>query len=542
MHICQKISHRVVMSLFWKNPIGSVLALFLAYINIDASACFHKKFNVATYGNDSEAISRLVEDVNKNRGGCLVFPEKTVYLLSVADDPSGGHNLLPQVSSILFNFKNCEYLDVDLNGSTIILDNNHSTKYSVFLFDNCKSFRLHNGTIVGDAKNHDYSPVVNKGKTETTTHEWGHGVMIMGSRGIVSDLVVSYMIGDGIYVSSRRKKESVVSAEVKISNCDISYCRRNGITCASNTGFHLLDTRIHEIGSYGGLQGTNPMAGIDFEYEDQLWQKGEVSIKECSFFNCEKKAISSSNSYPPSVKSLIVENCSFQGGSFQIVNLGADKEKSVKNCTFNETPINCGKTSFDRCKFVMGANLYYVNGSTFKQCTFEGTLNKVSGPYGCAIVGHSLEPAHFKSCFFRNIRGLNNTSQAYQGISGYNFPLVALFHNCIFQNTSFVKGNPKYESSFRFDGCTLTDGCMIYNEGGDAIFFVNSKLDNVGSYLTQTGEFSFDGCEIIQDNENVSNPLLYFGTHRIKKSKVRNTLSVTPQMKARGVNGVKYKE
>ena len=149
-----------------------------------------------------------------------------------------------------------------------------------------------------------------------------------------------------------------------------------------------------------------------------------------------------------------------------------------------------------------------------------------------------MDPASFEFCTFRNIRGLNSTSPAYQGFSGYNFPLVANFDGCIFLNTSFVKGNSKIASAFYFDNCILSDGCMIYNEGGDAIVFVRSKVDNVGSYPTQTGKFVFDNCEIIQDDEAVSNPLLFFGTHKAARSKITNTLEITPKMRAKGVQRI----
>ena len=105
-----------------------------------------------------------------------------------------------------------------------------------------------------------------------------------------------------------------------------------------------------------------------------------------------------------------------------------------------------------------------------------------------------------------------------------------------------MKGNSKIESSFLFDNCTLSNGCKIYNEGGAAVVFRGSTVDNVGSYKTQNGEFSFENCEIIQDDESVNNPLLYFGTHSIKNSRVKNTLRITPKMRAKGVRRIKYKE
>lgn len=516
-----------------------VIALFLT--SCEAIACNKSVFEVASYGSNTADLVKLVSDVNKNAGGRIIFPANKTFVLTIGNDFNSGHRLLPQNQARPLSFVGCKYLDIDLNGSTIILDKNHSTKYALFYFYNCRDFSLRNGKIIGDADNHDYSSVIFNGITEKSSHEWGHGVMVIGSRGIISHMNISNMTGDGVYIASYKDAGNIIKAKVDCVDCNISYCRRNGITCASNIGFSLTGSSIHHIGSYGALSGTSPMAGIDFEYEDGAGCQGKVFISGCSITDCEKKTISASNVYPPVVSTFQIDNSTLSGSSFQIANLISKREKKVQNCSFREAPINCGNATIEGCKFVMGPKLYYVHGTSFANCTFEGSIDNLNGPYGCAIVGNSLDMAIFNNCIFRNIRGLNNTSAAYQGISGYNFPLVASFSKCTFYNTSFVKGNPKHESSFYFDKCTLYEGCMIYNEGGRAIKFVNSKVYNVGSYPTQNGEFTFEDCEIVQDDENVSNPLLYFGTHTINKSKVKNTLKITPLMKAKGVHGIKYK-
>ena len=519
-----------------------MVGLLLIAISTPAESRTRKKFKVSSYGRDAASIACLVADVNRNKGGRIKFPQNETFVLSIKDDPNGGHTLMPQEESVLFLFKNCKFLDIDLNGSTIVLSSNHSSKYAVFLFANCDYFTLKNGTVVGDAKCHDYSNVEFKGKADVSSHEWGHGVMIMGSNGTISDLIIKYLTGDGIYISSLKESGKVVGTNVFINNCDIAYCRRNGIASASTTGFHLADTRIRCIGSYGGLEGVSPMAGIDFEYEDKLWKKGDITIIGCVISDCERKTLSSSDSFPPSASSFLVVDCKFRGSPFQIANLVADKGKIIRNCEFDDASFNSGDAVYEGCRIVMGPHLYYVHGTQFKHCVFEGTLQGLSGPYGCALAGNSLEEATFEGCTFRNIRGMNNSSAAYQGLSGYNFPLVANFKDCVFHNVSFVKGNPKVGSSFCFERCTLTDGCMIYNEGGNAIVFSRSTVDNVGSYQTQTGEFIFVDCEIIQDDETVTNPLMYFGTHRVKNCRIRNTLSIATKMNAKGIKSIIIKE
>lgn len=534
-------SRDYLMSSFAVKRVLCGIAFFLCLLS-PIKARTHRVFRVSSYGIEGRSIAKLVSDVNRNHGGRIVFPKGKTIVLTIDEDPNGGHRLLPQDSSIPFSFKDCSYLDIDLNGSTIVLDKNHSSKYALFCFFNCRSFSLRNGSIVGDAMNHDYSPVVYMGNREDSSHEWGHGIMVIGSKGKVTDLSVSYMCGDGLYVASYRKSGTVLDARIELNSCDIGFCRRNGVSCASNTGFKLINSTIHNIGSLGSIIGADPRAGVDFEYEDGVHCLGEVVITGCTIRDCEKKTVTSSNVSVPKVLSFLIEKSSFSVSSFQIANLESVGGKSVRNCCFDKVPINCGDSFIDSCKFIMGSKLHYVHGTSFSNCEFVGSLDGLSGPYGCAIVGNSLDTARFNKCMFRDVRGLDNSSPAYQGISGFNFPLNAYFKGCTFMNTSFVKGNPKYESSFVFEDCLLSNGCMIYNEGGSAVLFRNSTVNNVNSYHTQSGVFIFENCEVIQDDESIENPLLYFGTHLFKNSRIINKLSVTPQMRKKGVTRIKLLE
>lgn len=262
--------------------VGVATLMMLIFGTCQAEACARKRFKVTSYGTTPEAISRLVTDVNKNKGGRIIFPKEEAIVLPIVDDPSSGHRLLPQAASVVFFFNNCKYLDVDLNGSTIILEQNNSTKYALFLFRNCKSFSIRNGKIVGDARKHDYSTVLYNTAVEESTHEWGHGVMVIGSKGKIDGLNISNMTGDGIYVASQRKGKKTYEARIEIQNTEISYCRRNGITYASTMGFSLVNTSIHDIGSFEMINGTDPRAGIDFEYEDGVGCLGDVVISNCS--------------------------------------------------------------------------------------------------------------------------------------------------------------------------------------------------------------------------------------------------------------------
>ena len=177
-----------------------LLILITGLLHISSLACVSQVFEVEKYGEDYDAFARLCDDVNKNRGGHVVFPRNKIYTLEINNDYHGGHRSLPQDSSVLLKFKGCNTIDVDLNGCTLVVAPNHSTKYAVALFFDCKSFRLYDGCLIGDAIGHDYSPVVYKRKLEKSTHEWGYGILVLGSRGTIENVTLLNMTGDGIYV------------------------------------------------------------------------------------------------------------------------------------------------------------------------------------------------------------------------------------------------------------------------------------------------------------------------------------------------------
>ena len=505
--------------------------------------CVNKRFYVEKYGTDKNAFAQLAKDVNANGGGRIVFPADVTYEIEIADDPNGGHAAFPQETSIILGFRDCQKVFIDMNGSSIIVKKNHSTKYSVFLFYNCKFFQLENGLLIGDARTHDYSSVVFRGKEENSSHQWGYGINAIGSRGKIADMNISFMTGDGIRASSYKTQSSVYHAKVDVSNCNISYCRRNGITIGSTEGITISNTSIHHIGTHDGIVGTLPQAGIDLEYEDKVGDHGPVMINNCNFYECTTSTIVASNSSVPTPSRFVITNSTIEGSYFQITNMQTldNGEKLVKDCRFVKTPINCGNATIKGCTFEMGDKIHYIHGTTFLRCTFLGDLDSTESKYGGCFGGNTYDPAIFKRCTFKNVRGKNNDTFL-QGFSGYTFKIVANFHDCEFFNCSFAQGGAGAESNFSFWNCTLTDGCTIQNRSENMIVFKKSKISNLASYSNQKGRFSFDGCEIIQDDNTVQYPLLYFGNHQVKNCTIVNDIKITPAMKSRGVKAALIKE
>lgn len=501
----------------------------------------NKKFYVEKYGaigdgktNDIAAFQALTRDVNANGGGIVVFPQGRVFSISIENDFSCGHKSRPDDGAMAFNFEHCKKVVVDMNGSTIQLTPNHSTKYSFFRFFDCPSFSLSNGKLIGDVVGHDYSPVVYKGKEEKTSHQWGYGVYVYGSRGEIVNMGISRMTGDGVYFGSVRLSEGLFHAKVDINHCEISYCRRNGISCTSSLGFAISNSKIHHIGDWEktrempvSMVGCLPKAGIDFEYEGKAGDIGDVIIQKCSISDCTENCIVTSNTYRPETTSFIICNSEFYGSQVHSNNLSSKGKKEIKDCRFYEAPAFFGDAKVYRCFFDLGIGMCYVSRTSFYDCEFVGNLEKLGPKCGCFMAGTNIEKTLFQCCKFKNIKGYNDSTPAFQGFSGYVHPVNIDFVSCEFDNCSFVVSKKNFDSRLSFNNCTLKNGCLIHNMSNEAMLFVNSELYDVESYVTQNGVFVMNNCVIVQEDESVSRPLLFFGTHKMNKCKVVDKVGIS---------------
>lgn len=506
-----------------------------------ANACVKKKFYVEKYGavgdgktNDIAAFQALARDVNANRGGVVVFPEGKVYNIAIEDDYSGGRNAEPEAGATAFAFEHCKKVVVDMNGCTIKMAPNHSTKYSFFFFFDCSSFSLSNGTLVGDVVGHDFSSVIYNGKEEKTSHQWGYGVHVRGSKGKIDSMDISRMTGDGIYFGSVKLQDAIFHAKAEISGCEISYCRRNGISCASSLGFVLSDTKIHHIGDWEqsadmpvAIEGCKPKAGIDFEYEGKAGDVGDVKISGCSFWACTEACIVTSNSSRPETKNFTIDNCDFAGSMVHTNNLSTRGKKEIRNCSFDDAGVFFGDAKVYDCLFEMGVVMNYVSKTSFYGCTFNGKLELLGEKKGCFMAGTNMEKTRFERCKFTNIKGYNDLTPAYQGFSGYVHPVNIDFVECEFDNCSFVVSQKNYDSRLSFDGCALRNGCLIHNMGTEAIAFSNSELLDVDSYVTQNGRFIMDNCRVVQEDLSVMRPFLAFGNHIMSRCTVIDKVGIT---------------
>ena len=119
--------------------------------------------------------------------------------------------------------------------------------YNIFDLTNKENITI-NGTltIVGDKERHN-----------GTTGEWGHGLVLSGSKNITIDYInVSYCWGDGIYLGSHNK---LPSENITINKIISDNNGRLGVAFVSCKNV-FIDTIIAT-----NTNGTAPQAGIDFE-------------------------------------------------------------------------------------------------------------------------------------------------------------------------------------------------------------------------------------------------------------------------------------
>lgn len=526
----------------------AVLPIFILIIHsLSLTARSHddKVFYAEAYGvvgdgrtNNLQVLHRLANAVNANGGGRVVFPKGKSFLVMFASDPNGGYAKVPLADAMALCFSHCKNITVDLNGSIIQVSPNHSTKYSVIRFFDCKNFVVQNGSIVGDAMNHDYSPVIYKSKEYKTSHEWGYGIYCSGSTGAISNMKISYMTGDGLYVGSTSHDKVAFHGKTTIDSCEISYCRRNGITGCSSQGLIITNTNVHHIGTYGGMTGTAPMAGLDLEYEDGVGDRGDITIENCQFTDCSKWGIVTANSFVPNPMNFKLSNSTFTRATLHLNNMPKSKTKLVEACVLNDATVFVGDADVKKCEFYLGSQNNYISKTNFYDCDFVGlkTLEK-----GSRLNGFSMDKTTFEKCRFKDIIGNEKSGVVWQGFSGHVYPMNVEFKECTFTNTSFCRGGNKNDSRFYFEDCVFTKGCKILNLSKSPISFKNCSLIDVGSYATQSGQFSFDHCTIIQRDKTVNQPLLLFGTHTMKGCDVVDEVGISEIAKKKGVKQYKIK-
>ena len=223
-------------------------------IDLESGVINNNFFGISLNASDAEqtrkGINEAIEYAYNNNIEYIKL-NKGIYLVDSYDDEKYHERSIILKSNIT----------LDLNGSTIQIESNNKTNYRILSVLCEENVKIQNGFIVGDRYQHEF--------VGSTTHEWGMGVSILGSKNIeLINLQIKDTTGDGIYISTG---DNQFTECLKIEGCNISNCRRQGISIISGKKIEIMDCEIYNI------NGTNPQSGIcvecnnpDTEYTDEL--------------------------------------------------------------------------------------------------------------------------------------------------------------------------------------------------------------------------------------------------------------------------------
>ena len=227
-------------------------------------------FGINSDGTNADAttkgINKAIEYASKNNIEYIKL-EKGLYII----DGSISSSYVGETSTkkgIILNSN----ITLDLNGSQLRQIKNSSVNYAIISITDVENVKICNGYIEGDRYEHNYDNI-------DSTHEWGFGIDIRGSKYVeINNIQIQKTTGDGIMISDYTVNGETCE-NVEILNCNISDCRRQGISVTCGNNIFIYTNEIHNI------NGTEPQAGIDVEPYANLQEIRNVNIIENVFYD-----------------------------------------------------------------------------------------------------------------------------------------------------------------------------------------------------------------------------------------------------------------
>jgi hypothetical protein len=233
--------------------------------------------------DDYPALVRLAAEVSRAGAGIVRFGAGKTYridrfLSTRTPSQSGvGH----------IDFRGCNGLTIDLNGSTIDVKGDfhrsgdvrgsHSSAHAVvpLNLEACSDVIVRGGTLNGNAGLTSADRGVAEGP--------GHGILIMGcSRVRLEGLHVHHFTADGVYIRGRSGR---VSRDIRLTNVRLTNNARQGLTNSGAVGVVATDCAFSETGRTGGDYSRAPGAGVDIEPALQYDLPSDFRAERCRFDN-----------------------------------------------------------------------------------------------------------------------------------------------------------------------------------------------------------------------------------------------------------------
>ena len=216
-------------------------------------------------------------------------------------------------------------------------------RYQVLAIHGVENVTVTNANIEGDLKKH-------KG----TKGEWGFGIDIRNSKNItINNAKVSNCWGDGIVIAYGSKgflgKKTYETANIIISDFNISYCRRNGITVGGVNNLTINN------GVISNIKGTPPQAGIMIEPDNGDYTLSNIKISNLKLSNSTSGLAVNLGSYVSAQRhnqfglklSNVVASDNYYGFYFSIPTKKSDLKKLTGNVYLENLKSKNNKFAFE---------------------------------------------------------------------------------------------------------------------------------------------------------------------------------------------------
>lgn len=455
---------------------------------------------------DSDDCTDTLSNIFKISKGCKLILNEGTYNVSVKNlvgsdyaDPINISILQPQSDSHII-----------ING-TINLISTNRTHYNIIGIVDKDNVTIEGiGKIIGDLQTHT-----------GTTGEWGHGILVSGSRNVnVRDLKVSYCWGDGLSVSYAEKiltDNGLINSSytppksINITNIKSSFNRRLGISIINGDGI-ILENSVTE--GNGTINGTSPKAGLDIEPNPNQ-SVNNVIVNGCLFYDnvvtyfpsdglIEDKAISCIIQNSICKKHVTVGNVGkVIGCEIKYLLINGSRFVNIQNNVITEALVLSGTT-------ITGLN---VVGNTFLGLTTDGydSCIRVSCNSFSKV---NIASNNFSLCTNSNMRKLvtytkkqTNAIDIVDSVITYNKTLTLLFYpyanfyNCEFIFSGFNIYNITSELDKYPDSCSFI-GCK---------FAANNSSFYIRDNITDNYKITIENCEYYTKQDNPTDFINYIG-------------------------------
>lgn len=407
-----------------------------------------------------------------------------------------GTYLVEIKKDLLYNklFNECVVLysdtEYDFTNVTIKQQAHANQQASLLLLFDCTNTSILNGTLIGDRVTHDYT---------TGTSDRCYGINIVTSKNVlIKDTTIYDFPSDAIFITGTSSLDykgqgqfnpNTGSKQVSISGCDLSHCRRQGISIVNAFDTLVENCNIHDI-SLNEEMGIAPGSGIDLEPWNETFVAEIVlrtTIKNCTFNN-NRKHIVIANIF---AHSTLITGCVFESKKpeekpqyvsdlvYAVQNNANSNSPKFTNTLNNKYPIDI-YWEYDNtivsnctCKY----NYIYAT-PVVTECTFTGEY--------CGISSQSINTVDSYIC---NIQRCKFDNSVYLSGKG-----IIQFYDCIFDNAIGIFADKYY-----------MDNCIVLQ--------ASDKLKNLFNVTIKQCRISpigkIDACDITFSGEPILDGVTY---------------------------------